>query len=116
MTEFSGALNNSNFDGNTISPDSENSKHVYISGLQIFEFRTSDKSIDYISLMANNMTAYVFAVGSRCTYFRSTHYKFIENDKIEEDLLINSTIDSLDPYDSMIFTLKNAVRIVLKSC
>ena len=49
--------------------------------------------------MGNNLTPYVFAVGLRCTYFKSTHYKFIENDKIQEGMLLNSSNDSLDPYD-----------------
>ena len=56
MTEFSGALKNSNFDGNTILLECEDSKYVHTSGLEIFEFITSDKVIDYISLMGNNMT------------------------------------------------------------
>ena len=99
MTEFSGALNNPNFDGNTTLLECENSKHFYISGHENFEFRTSDNFIDYISLMGNNMTPYVFAVGSRYTNFISTHYKFIENDKIEEGTLLISSDDSLNPYD-----------------
>ena len=49
--------------------------------------------------MGINMTPYVFAVGSRYTYFISTHYKFLENDKIGEGLLINLSDGSLDPYD-----------------
>ena len=43
MTEFSGALKKSNFDGNTILLECEDSKYVYISGLEISDFRTSDK-------------------------------------------------------------------------
>ena len=49
--------------------------------------------------MGNNMTPYVFAVGSKYTYLKSTRYKFIENDKIQEGTLLNSSNDSLDPYD-----------------
>ena len=30
------------------------------------------------------MIPYTFAVGENYTYFLSSHYKFIENDKIEE--------------------------------
>ena len=52
-----------------------------------------------MSLMGNNVTPYAFAVGSRYTYFISTHYEFIENDKIEEGTLLGSSKDSLDPYD-----------------
>ena len=43
------------------------------------------------------MTPYVFAVGSRYTYF--THYQFIENGKIEEGTFLNSSNDSLHLYD-----------------
>ena len=99
MTEYSGALDNSNFDSNTILIDCEVSRYIYISGLEIFEFVTSDKIVDYISLLVNNMTPYVFAVGSRYTYFIPTHHKFIESDKIEKGTLLNSSNDSLDPYD-----------------
>ena len=49
--------------------------------------------------MGKNMIPYTFAIGEKCTSFTSTHYKFIENDKIEEDMLLNSTIGNLDPYD-----------------
>ena len=80
MTEFSRTVDNIDFDGKTILLECEDSKYVYTSGLEIFEFRTIDKIIDYISLMGNNMTSYSFAVGTRNTYFISTYYKFIEND------------------------------------
>ena len=99
LTEISGALNNSNFDGSTILLECEDSKYVYISGLEIFEFRTDDNFLEYISLMGNNLITYTFAVGEKYTYFISTHYKFIEKDKIVEGTLLNPSIDSLDPYD-----------------
>ena len=57
MTQFSGATDNSSvFDGNILLLESENNEYVYISGLEIFKFKTDDKIIDYISLMGNNMT------------------------------------------------------------
>ena len=99
MTEYSGAQDNSHFDGNTIFLECEDSKYIYISVRQIFEFRTDDKILEYIFLMGNNMIPYTFAVGEKCTYLISTHYKFIENDKIEEDMLLISSNDSLDRYD-----------------
>ena len=99
MTEFSGDMDNSNFNGNTILLEVEDKKYVYISGLEIFEFRTVDKILDYISLMGTNMIPYIFAIGEKYTYFISTHYKFIGNDKIEEGMLLNASINSLDPYD-----------------
>ena len=49
--------------------------------------------------MGNNMIPYTFAVGEGYTYFISTLYRFIENDKIEEGMLLNASNNSLDPYD-----------------
>ena len=54
MTKFFGALNNPNFDGNTLLLECEDSKDVYISGIENFEFRTSEKIIHYISLRGKN--------------------------------------------------------------
>ena len=85
MTEFSGAVDNSSrFDGNTLLLECEGNEYVYISGLEISKFNAGDKTIDYISLMGNNMTPYAIMVGERYTYFLYHRYKFIENDKIEE--------------------------------
>ena len=99
MTEFSGPLNKSNFDCNTILLQCEDSKYVYNSGLEIFEFRTDDKILDYISLMGNNMIPCTFAIGEKYTYFISTRYKIIENDRIVESTLLYPLSDSLYPYD-----------------
>ena len=49
--------------------------------------------------MGNMMTPYIFAVGEKYTYFLSTHYKFIENDEIEDDTLLNLSSNSFDPFD-----------------
>ena len=38
-------------------------------------------------------------MGSRYTKFISTQHKLIENDGIEKGTLLNSSNDSLDPYD-----------------
>ena len=63
MTEFSGGLDNSSFDVNTILLECEDSKYIYTSRLEIFDFRSDDKILYYISLMGKNMTPYTFAVG-----------------------------------------------------
>ena len=99
MTNFSGLLDNINFDGNTTLLECGDSKYVYISGLEIFELRIFDKILDYISLNGNKMTPYVFAVGSMYTLFISTHYSFIENDTIQNGMLLISSINGLDPHD-----------------
>ena len=73
MTQFSGAKDGSGFDGNTLSLECENNDYVYISGLEIFKFKSDDKIIDYISLIGKNMISYTFAVGEVYTYFLSSH-------------------------------------------
>ena len=98
MTEFSDTGDKEEFDGNTLLLECEDNEYVFISGLEIFKFKTGDKIIDYISLIGNNMIPYTFAVGEKHTYFLSCHYNFIENDKIEERTLLNATNNSLDPY------------------
>ena len=97
MTEFSGAGDKIDFDGNTYLLECEDNEYVYIYGLEIFKFKTDDKIIDYISLMGNNIIAYAIIIGEKYTYFIAHHYKFIENDKIEEGTLLNSTNGY--PYD-----------------
>ena len=44
------------------------------------------------------MPPYALAIGEKYTYFISTHYKLIENHKIEERTLLNATNNSLDPF------------------
>ena len=100
MTEFPGAADNDSvFEGNTLLLEVEDRKYVYISGLEIIEFRTDDKILDYISLMGNNMIPYAIMLGENYTYFLYHRYKFIENDKIQEGTILNATNTSLDPYD-----------------
>ena len=57
-------------------------ENVYISGLEITEFRTDDKILDYISLMGNNMIPYAIMLGEKYTYFLYHCCKLIEKDKI----------------------------------
>ena len=98
-TEFSGARDKNEFDGNTLLIECEDNEYAYISGLELTKFNTDDKIIDYISLMGSNMIPYAIMIGERYTYFLYHRYKFIENDKIEEGTLLNVTNISLDPYD-----------------
>ena len=48
--------------------------------------------------MENNMCPYATMVSEKNTYFISNHYKFIENDKIEEGTLLDATNNNLDPF------------------
>ena len=49
--------------------------------------------------MGNNMIPYAIIIGEKYTYFIYNRYNFIENDKIEEDTLLNTINGSLDPFD-----------------
>ena len=99
MTQFSEAEVKEEFFGYTFLLRCENNENVYVSGLENFKFKTDHKIIDYVSLMGNNMIPYTFAVGEKYTNFLSSHYKFIQNEKIEDGTLLNASINSLDPYD-----------------
>ena len=98
MTEFSSAHDKKDFDGSTLLLEREDNEYVYISGLEIAKFKIDDKIIDYISLIGNNMCPHAIIIGEKYTYFITHHYKFIENDKIEEGTLLNATNRSMDPY------------------
>ena len=120
MTEFSGARDKIDFDGNTLLLECEDNEYVYISGSEITKFKTDDKIIYYISPMGNNMIPYAIMIGERYTYFLYYRYKFIENDKIEEGTLLNAANTSLDPYDYHlekcgIVSFKKLKRILIHS-
>ena len=86
MTEFSGAVSNdSDSEGNTLLLEVEDRKYVYFSGLEITKFETSDKDIDCISLMGNNMIPYAIIVREKYTYFLYDRYSIIQNIKIEKE-------------------------------
>ena len=110
-TEFSTANDNLIFDGKTILLECEDNEEVYVSGFEIFNFKTDDKIIDYISLFGNNMCPYTIANGEKHTYFIYDRYKFIENDKIEEGTLLNATNGNLDPF---VYHLKECGKDVFK--
>ena len=100
MTEFSQNQDIVSFDdGNTLLLECDNNEYIYISGLEIVKFEIEDKIIDYISLMGNNIIPYSIAIGEKFTCFLYNRWKFLENDKIEEDTLLNRTNFSLDPFD-----------------
>ena len=99
MTEFSEAMDNPFYDGNTILLEIEGNEYMYISGSELYEFKTEGEIVDYTSLMGNNMCPYAVLIGEEYTYFIDNRYKFIENDKIEDGTLLNATKKSLDPFD-----------------
>ena len=99
MTEFSDAGDKIDFDGNILLLESEDNEYVYVPGLESFKFRPDDEILDYISLTGNNKILSAIIIGEKYIYFIYNRYKFIENDKIEEGTLLNTTNGSLDPFD-----------------
>ena len=102
MSEISGVWGSSNFEGNTILVGSVHfgyNKYVFFSVFQINKLSTVDKIIDFITLMGNNMNPCATAVGEKYTYFLSDHYNIIQNIRIDEGTQLNSTKDSLNPFD-----------------
>ena len=96
-TEFSGAEDKEEFDGITLLLECGNKEYIYISGLKISKFKVDEKIIEYIPLMRNKMNPYAILIGEKFTYFIAHHYKFIENDIIEEGTLLDAT--DCYPYD-----------------
>ena len=111
MTEFSGADDNPDCDGNTILLECEANESVFISGFENFKFKSDDKIMEYISFRGNNMCPYAIIIGEKHTFFRGNHYKFIENDKIEEGTLLNVLNGSLDRFE---YHLKKCGKDVFK--
>ena len=64
MTELSCAVDKFDFDGNSLLLECEDNEYVYISGLEIFKFKSDDKILDYIPLMGNKKIPYTFVVES----------------------------------------------------
>ena len=44
------------------------------------------------------MCPYATTIGEKNTYFIAHHYRFIENDKVQEGTLLNATNKNLDPF------------------
>ena len=103
MTMFSGALNKSVFDGNTIltkiSEETGKHKCVYIRGDKICTFMTSDNFFEYISNMGNNLCPYIVAIGEKNYYLLAPNFKFFEKDKIDYDTIL----DGMYPCDEKDF-------------
>ena len=68
--KFSGGEDKEVFDGNTLLLERQYKEYVFISGLEIFKFKTDDKILDYISLMCSNMCPYAIIIGKKIYIFQ----------------------------------------------
>lgn len=76
MTSFSGGHGPA-FDGNSVLLHIEDDKYVYI-GHVIYEFRSQNKIIDYISPVGNNCVPYPYAIDCEGKHFMLLEYSTIE--------------------------------------
>ena len=93
MTIFSGDLNKSVFDGNTIllkiSEENGRHKYVYIGGDLVCSFMTSDKICEDVSTMGNNLCPYSVATGEETYYLLALNLKFFKENKIDYDVIFD---------------------------
>ena len=103
MTEMPGANDKEIFDGNTIllkiSEENNGHRYVYIGGDLLCSFLTDDFVYEYTSNMGNNLIPYSIAISMENIYFLTPHFNFIKNIRIDNDKLLNSSENSVDPYD-----------------
>ena len=64
----------------------------------IASFVTDDKIYKYISLMDNNLISWYVATGGKYVFFITSHFKYVEKDKIDQSKLLDTDNDCVDPY------------------
>ena len=103
MTTLSVYFDKSIYDGNTflikISEQIDRHRGVYIGGDMIFSFLTNDKVYKYISNVGNNLTPYSLAIGEENIYFLTPHFIFIKRKNINDNELLKSNGNSVDPFE-----------------
>ena len=92
-TMFSGAFDKNVFDGNTfllkLCEENNNQKYVYIDGVMVCTFMTSDSYYEYISNMGNSFFPYSMATGEENYYLLAPNFEFIKKDKIDYDAVLD---------------------------
>ena len=100
---MSGALDKSLFDENTvlleITEENGRRRYAYIGGDMICSFLTNGNIYNYISSMGSNLTPYSITKDEENIYFLTPHFKFIENDWIDDRDLLNTKEISIAPFD-----------------
>ena len=89
ITEFSGAEDKEDFDGNTvllrIGIENNRYRYVYIGGDMVCSFLANDKIYKYISNMGNNLTPYSIAIGFENIYYLTPYFRVIKKENIDID-------------------------------
>ena len=100
---MSRAFDESVFDVNTsllkISDENDRHRFVYFGGDMMCSFLTDDYIYKYISIMGKTLTPYSIAIVGKNFYFLTLHFKFIKSEKINDNELLKSNGNSVDPLD-----------------
>ena len=103
MTLNSGAFDKSVFNGNTtllkVSEENDKHKYLYIGGDTICSFLSIDNVYKYISNTGNFLTPYSIAIGDENIFFLTPHFIFIKRRLINDNELLKSDENSVDPFD-----------------
>ena len=103
MTLFSGAFDQSIFDGKTmllkISTENDINRYVYFGGDMICFILTNDNSYKYISNMGNNLTPFSIVKTEENNYFLTPHFIFIKRKKINDNELFKKNKGNVDPLN-----------------
>ena len=95
---MSRSCDSSDVDDKSIFLRSDNKEYFFIFGFEIIIFGTEYKLIDFTFLICDNLIPSAIAIGEKHTFCVSDHYNIIENNKIEEETLIKTTNDNVDPF------------------
>ena len=106
LTEISGARDRLVFDGKTVllRISEENNKHkfLYIGVDMLCSFLTIDRVYRYILRMGISLHSYSIAKCGENIYFLTPHFKYIKKDKIDENELLNTNEDFINPFDHLV--------------
>ena len=93
-TKMSGAFGKPLFKENIIllkiKEENNRYKDVYNGGDLICSFLINDIIVEYISNMGNNLISYSIAIGRENIYFLTLHFKFLSEDEIDYDDLLET--------------------------
>ena len=102
MTEFSGARDDSIWDGNTILLKLDEKKYMFIGNSGIYSFETEDNIIKFTSNVGNNCVPYAVSYGEKNIYYMNDTCQFIPYDSIQDNDIrkkISNMDESYEPYE-----------------
>ena len=102
MTEYSGAKDDSKWDGNTILLEIVDKKYIFVGNIGVYSFETEDKIIKFTSNVGNNCVPYPVAYGEKNIYYMNDMCQFIPYISIQDNDIrkkISEMDETYDPYE-----------------